>query len=254
MKIKTDLHIHTLASGNAFSTVREYCEEAKAKGLEAICFTENGPAMKGSITLRYFEEIDRLHRKINGINVLRGVEANVISHLAELDIPFTELRKLDLVMVAMHEHIMPKGTYQEVTETWLRLIRHPYVDVLSQPACECFAFDLPMILKECKQSNKVMEINESLLHIPKHKQYVEDLILGCKRFEVPIVVSSNAHYCTEVGEYGAAVRLLKELDYPEERIINRSYRTLYEWLTKKRPWLHDLPAPAKSEKRVGQSI
>ncbi len=47
MKLLLDTHIHTLASGHAYSTLAEYVEMAREKGLELIAQTDHGPAMPG---------------------------------------------------------------------------------------------------------------------------------------------------------------------------------------------------------------
>ena len=40
MRIEADLHVHTIASGHAFSTVKEVAEAAASRGLKIIeiCF------------------------------------------------------------------------------------------------------------------------------------------------------------------------------------------------------------------------
>ena len=45
-----------------------------------------------------------------------------------------------------------------------------------------------------------------------------------------IVVNSDAHITFDLGDYSDALSLLKSIDFPEELIINRSYRTLKEFL------------------------
>ena len=47
MKLVADLHLHTIASGHAYSTIEEYVARAKKIGLKAIAITDHGPAMPG---------------------------------------------------------------------------------------------------------------------------------------------------------------------------------------------------------------
>ena len=47
-KIKTDMHTHTRASGDSYSTLLENIKAAKKNGIEAIAITEHGPATHGS--------------------------------------------------------------------------------------------------------------------------------------------------------------------------------------------------------------
>ena len=43
-----DLHTHTIASGHAYSTLKENMEEAAAKGLLAYGFSDHSEAVPGS--------------------------------------------------------------------------------------------------------------------------------------------------------------------------------------------------------------
>ena len=48
MKIKADLHTHTLSSGHAYSTIDEMAKGAQKRGLNLIAITDHGPAMPGA--------------------------------------------------------------------------------------------------------------------------------------------------------------------------------------------------------------
>ena len=44
IKYVADIHMHTVACGHAYGTIREMAEEASKKKLELIAITEHGPA------------------------------------------------------------------------------------------------------------------------------------------------------------------------------------------------------------------
>ena len=48
MKIIADTHAHTLASGHAYSTIREMAAAARKRGLKALALTEHAPEMPGT--------------------------------------------------------------------------------------------------------------------------------------------------------------------------------------------------------------
>ena len=52
-----DTHTHTLASGHAYSTIRENVAAAARKGLELLAVTEHAPRMIGSSQLIYFQNL-----------------------------------------------------------------------------------------------------------------------------------------------------------------------------------------------------
>ena len=42
----------------------------------------------------------------------------------------------------------------------------------------------------------------------------------CKKYNVTIVMNSDAHFCTKIGEFKEAIDMLASIDFPEELIIN----------------------------------
>ena len=51
-----------------------------------------------------------------------------------------------------------------------------------------------------------------------------------KKYRVPITVDSDAHFSTLVGDFPRAQRLLQELDFPEELVVNSSMERLNAYL------------------------
>ena len=52
----------------------------------------------------------------------------------------------------------------------------------------------------------------------------------CKKHGTGIVVSSDAHFFMDIGNYSKAVAMLNEIDFPEELVMNRTYETFSEYL------------------------
>ena len=78
MKIIADTHSHTLASGHAYSTIKEMAAAAKARGLKALALTEHAPEMPGTCGLFYFQNLDVVPRECDGIRLLMGAEVNIM--------------------------------------------------------------------------------------------------------------------------------------------------------------------------------
>ena len=55
MRPLMDLHTHTLASGHAYSTLKENLEEAKKMGLKILGTSEHARMMPGTAPLIYFQ-------------------------------------------------------------------------------------------------------------------------------------------------------------------------------------------------------
>ena len=47
-----------------------------------------------------------------------------------------------------------------------------------------------------------------------------------------MIVNSDAHFCTQVGKAEQALRMLEEIDFPEELVINSSRERFEGYLEK----------------------
>ena len=72
MKLIADLHVHTLSSGHAYSTLEEYVAQAKKIRLAMIAITDHGSNMPGAPHYYHFSNMRMMPREIDGIKVLRG--------------------------------------------------------------------------------------------------------------------------------------------------------------------------------------
>ena len=90
--IKGDFHCHTLASLHAYSTLRENLIAAQKRGLRLLAITDHGIGTPDSPPLSFFENLTSLPQNVDGIRLLRGVEANIMDHTGRLDIPDEVLR------------------------------------------------------------------------------------------------------------------------------------------------------------------
>ena len=96
MKSIIDLHTHALASGHAYSTVKENIEYAKINGLKYYGLSDHGVNMPGGPHLFYFQNLKVLPKEIDGVRILKGMEANIIDYDGNIDVTFDKyLNKLD---------------------------------------------------------------------------------------------------------------------------------------------------------------
>lgn len=72
-----DLHMHTLASTHAYSTVHDYIAAAARKHIRLIAITDHGPEMVDAPHPFHFNNLRVLPRVVDGVGILRGIEANI---------------------------------------------------------------------------------------------------------------------------------------------------------------------------------
>ena len=167
MNLVADLHIHSISSGHAYSTVLEIVEAAVKMGLSMIAITDHGPAMPGGPHLYHFGNLRVLPSTLSGVRILKGVEANIIDHEGNLDIPERYLKKLDWILAGFHPICYPGGTREENTRAMCRAIENPMVDAIVHPGNPQFPVNKDKVVKTAKRLSKMIEVNNSSLTISR---------------------------------------------------------------------------------------
>lgn len=235
MNIIADLHTHTIASTHAYNTILEMVRYAAQVGLKAIALTDHGRRMPGAPGDWFFQNLVSVPRRLEGILVLRGIELNIIDYDGNTDLE-ENARDLDWAVASIHNGLLDpsvKPTVERCTELWLKVAQNPMVRVIGHSGTPQFEYDYETVIPEFGRQGKLVEINEhSFLvrkaSIPNCKKIAET----CKKYGVPIVIDSDAHFCTEMGVYSNAEWMLREIDFPEELIVNADENRLYEYLRK----------------------
>ncbi len=235
MKILTDTHTHTIATGHAYSTLLENIGYAKKRGLELIAVTDHAPAMPDACHIFNFMNIGTLPRVIEDIIVLRGVELNIIDHDGTLDIEEKYFSRLDWVIASAHEFCVRPGTIEDHNRMWEAVAKLNSVDVIGHCGDERYKFDYEKILPVFVAYNKLVEINaHSFSFRPGSKDNCKEIIKILKKLGGKIVVSSDAHFATQVGDFDSALEALAEADFPEELIVNRNAESVLKFLKDKK--------------------
>jgi putative hydrolase len=236
MKFVADLHTHTIVSGHAYSTLMENAKYASEIGLEILGVTDHGPNMPGAPDLWYFGNFKVLPRELYGVKMLYGCEANIIDYEGNLDIPVELQSGLDIMVVSLHEPLMEGGKSLDLnTSTILKAMDNPNVDILGHIGNPKFPIDEEKIVKKAKEKNILIELNNSSFVTSRigSEKNCATIVKLCKKFDVKIIVNSDAHFCYNIGNFSAAEKVLKEIDMPEELVINTNSEMLIEFLRKR---------------------
>ncbi len=221
MKIIADTHTHSIASGDAHCTISENIATAKKLGLKFLCLTDHVNIFSNGAKPAYFKSLCSIPRMFEGIHLVRGIETNVIDFTGHVDMPSEILDWLDWVIASMHSVILTPGTKKEHTNAWLGLAENPSIDVIGHCGDPKFAFEIDEVVKAFKKGGKIVEINNhSFGQRTGSKTICTEVAKKCMHYEVPIVVSSDAHFTTQLGLFDDAVRMLNEIGFPEELVLN----------------------------------
>ncbi len=231
IRILAETHCHTLASTHAYSTLGEMAAYAKEIGLEAIAITDHAPGMKDTPHLWHFQNEKYWPEYINGVRVLSGVELDVLDTKGTVALSDHDLSELDVVNVSCHKVITPAFSVEEMTEAYEAVLRNPYIHIIGHAGSPNFAFDIDRVMKTAAQYGKAFEINNHSFVC--RKASIENCVKiakAAKQYGVPLAVSTDAHICYALGHTEEALALLEEVDFPQERILNRTLASLMEFL------------------------
>ncbi len=235
MNIIADLHTHTVASTHAYSTVYEMTSAAREKGLQMIAITDHAIGTADAPDLAHFYNMVVLPDYENEVRLLKGVEANIIDSDGTLDIPPDCLDQMDIVIASYHSAAMRAGTAEENTNAYIGALKNPYVHILGHCGCMDFPVDYKKVMVAAKEYGKVIEINNSTFTVRKSSiKNCYTVAKLCMENDIPVCVNSDAHYRGKVGEFGDAVKMLKELSFPERLILNTEKDKILSYLRLKK--------------------
>ena len=235
MKFLIDTHCHTVSSGHAYSTITEIAETASEKGLKLIAMTDHGPAMPGGPHIFHIGNQRVIPDYIKGVRVLKGVEANIMDFDGGLDLPEKYLKKLDIVIASLHDDCIDPGSVEENTRALVAAMNNPYVDIIAHPGNPYYPIDIDRLIQCACETGTLIEINNSSF-IGSRKGSAENcknIAAKAREKGASLAAGSDCHICYDVGKFNKIEGIFKELDMPEELVINTDPLKLIDYLNKK---------------------
>lgn len=236
MKNVLDSHTHTLASGHAYNTIYEMVQSARDKGLELLGITEHSLKLPGTCHEFYFSNLRMLPRTMFGIEVMFGTEVNLMDYDGALDMEEPLLRQMDVVVASMHTPCLVPGTREQNTRAFLKVMENPLVNIIGHPDDARYPLDYETLVPAAKEHHVLLELNNSSLHPlgSRKDPRPNDIIMLelCKKYDVPIILNSDAHCAEDVGNHTYSDVLLEELNFPEHLIVNRSVEEYKKYINR----------------------
>lgn len=232
--MKIDLHVHTVVSGHAYSTVREDILEAKEKGLQAIAITDHGPQMPGVTDFFHaVNSVNAIPKIVEGVRVVHGFEANIISRRGEIDMPPEFTGAIEYILGALHGVCLIPASKEINTRTLINAMQNQMVDAIAHPDDPVFAIDYKLLALNAAKYKVALEVNNTSLKGQVRKDCRKctlEMLKWAKEYNVYIVCGSDAHFYTEVGALSLAEEILKEVDYDPSLVVNNSLEQLEAFL------------------------
>ena len=240
-RIRYDLHTHTTYS-HGRGSVMDNVRAAYEAGLETVGITDHGPGhISYGIDLGRYDEmradIEKAKIQFPAMEVLLGVEANIVNYSGKIDLTKEEQAMFDYVIAGYHyaylgENIAHgcatcvsgwlddkgilkarEGRVNANTEIIISALEENNIRILSHPG-DKMPVKIAPIARVCERRGTLLEINNHHTHMTTEE------IKIAKDFDVKFILSSDAHKTCNVGMVEGAYEraVLAELDL--NRIVN----------------------------------
>ena len=242
MALLADYHTHSKFSRNNHGkgSVEDNVRVAYEKGLAQVAITDHGFNQKLYGVRR--KDIPDLKQKIEDakemypIDVLLGVEANLISSNGDIDIVEDDYKDLDILLCGFHRlvkstskkqqmgfvfkniiceifHHTSKKQREKNTNAYINAMRKYDIDILTHLNHAC-KVDVEKVARVAKETNTLIELNGKRLGMTD-KEILKCYELGCK-----FVVDSDAHSANRVGDCHLGLEAALRLRIPDSAIVN----------------------------------
>ncbi len=235
MKIIADLHTHSIASGHAYSTIKEIARAAAEKNLQMVAITDHGPSMPGASHAYHFGNLHVLPDKFFGVEVLKGIEANITDYEGNIDLPSDYFKRMDIILAGFHHVCYPGGTRDQNTRAMIKAIQKPFIDIIVHPGNPEFPIDEQEVIKAAAEHNTIIEINNSSLTVSRTGSFqnCKKIARLSKELGARVSVSSDAHIENDVGNFSTSLKIVKEAGLKEEDILNASKHSINDYFIQK---------------------
>lgn len=225
MKALIDVHTHTIVSGHAYSTVKENIEDAIKNGMKYLGLSDHAPAMPGGPHAFYFNNIKCIPSEVDGLKILRGIEANIMNYDGRLDAEEDEMLKgVDYAIVSLHPPCIEPGTKEQNTNAILKAMDKEKVKIIGHLDDSRYEIDYEPVVKKAKEKNILLEINNSSLKTTSFRmgarENYETMLELCKKYNTRVILGTDAHISYDIGKFTFAEKLLEQLEFPKELVLN----------------------------------
>lgn len=234
-----DYHTHTIYSRNNHGkgTVLENASVAADKGLKQIAITDHGFnheffGIKRKNLPQLREDIMNA-KEITGVDILLGVEANIISLDGDVDVKEEDYQNLDVFLMGYHKLVNMRSLKDKMLMNWANALsfrpskerinrnttaflkaldKYP-IDVITHLNFG-FQTDTIAVAKMAKQKGTYIELNGKKIN------FTEEEIEIMKAEGVKFIVNSDAHTPDRVGEVNKGMNIVYKYNIPISQVVN----------------------------------
>lgn len=222
--LKIDLHTHSIVSGHALNTVFEMAFFSSQNGITHLGITDHGHLMKGAPHEEYFWISDQL-TELYGVKIFLGIEANILNDNGDIDLTGDLMEKQKIISAGLHELTPYKSEdIMYNTTSIIKAMKNPFIKIITHPYRPEFPVDIEAVFWASIKTNTILELNNSLfekgLSLNELIVVYGKMISLCKLNNRKIIIGSDAHIATKIGNDNNIQAVSKELGLTPDIIIN----------------------------------
>ncbi|HEY3070694.1 MAG TPA: DNA polymerase/3'-5' exonuclease PolX [Gaiellaceae bacterium] len=217
-EIAGDLHVHTDWSDGR-GTLEEMVDAARALGRRYVAICDHAKRLKDGRLERQSEEISALNGRIDGIEVLSGVEVDIRAD-GSLDLPDDALAERAWVMASVHSGFdKPRA---ELTVRITAAMENPHVDCIGHPTGRkinrrpAYDVDFEALLEKALETGTFLEINSQ----PDRLDLIDMHARAAAEAGVGIVISTDAHRTHELANLRLGVAQARRGWVTADQVVN----------------------------------
>jgi DNA polymerase (family 10) len=226
-----DLHSHTDWSDGR-GTLEEMVLGARALGRRYLAICDHAKRLKDGRLERQAEEIAALNERVDGIEVLSGVEVDIRAD-GSVDVADEALAERAWVMASVHSGFdKPRG---ELTLRIAAAMENPHVDCIGHPTGrkinrrDSYDVDFEALLGKAVETGTFLEVNSQ----PDRLDLIDTHARAAAEAGVRIVISTDAHRVHELDYLGLGVAQARRGWLTADRIVNaRPWREVKKLMKK----------------------
>lgn len=243
--LNEEIHCHTNYS-HGKNTIEECVKKAISLNMNKIIISEHGNRhfYARKLKLKDYremkEEILRLRKKYPNIEILMGLESNILNFKGDIDVNEELLYLLDILYVGLHSGIVAKGikSFYQIqvlsilnTKLGLKFLdkycmeknadalinaidKYP-IKMITHPTSR-FKVDLLRVARKCEEAEVALEINSSRRKL----NATELILLEENNINIKYFVGTDSHSVEEMGVWDYALKEILESNISFEKIKN----------------------------------
>lgn len=127
-----------------------------------------------------------------------------------------------------------EATVEKCTQAYLGLAKNPNVNVIGHSGSEYFKYDYEKVIPQLAKEGKLIEINDSAFRYKKScASNCTQIAKLCKKYKARICVDTDSHYTHTLGRGTETLKMLEDIDFPQELIVNANEETLKAYFKEK---------------------